>query len=124
MFPWLGPQAPPAIVRLDLLKQSAAAGAAAWSTGAPQALWANGTPVTHPPAKADACILLWMAGGMAAPDTFDQKRYLPFEKGLEVATKLNTFHAVDHVADGVKICTGPANTDEAIDGRTPTLGMA
>ena len=25
--------------------------------------------------KADACILLWMAGGMAAPETFDPKRY-------------------------------------------------
>ena len=37
----------------------------------------------HPAARADACIVLWMAGGMAAPETFDPKQYAPFEKGLE-----------------------------------------
>ena len=30
--------------------------------------------IVHPPAKADAIIVLWMAGGMAAPDTFDPKK--------------------------------------------------
>ena len=118
MYPLLDPQAPPAIVRRDFLKQLAAAGAAAWSTGAPQALWANGTPVTHPPAKADACILLWMAGGMAAPDTFDPKRYLPFEKGLEVARMLSTFPAIDTVVDGVKICQGLEQIAQVMDRAT------
>ena len=34
-----------------------------------------------------AVIVLWMAGGMAHTETFDPKRYTPFEKGLEVRTR-------------------------------------
>ncbi|MFZ9746057.1 MAG: DUF1501 domain-containing protein [Opitutaceae bacterium] len=118
MHPLLDPQAPPAIVRRDFLKQLAAASAAAWSTGMPQAVRANSAPVAHPPAKADACILLWMAGGMAAPDTFDPKRYLPFEKGLEVARMLSTFPAIDTVVDGLKICQGLEHIAQVMDRAT------
>ena len=28
-------------------------------------------------------ILLWMAGGMAQTETFDPKRYTPYQSGLE-----------------------------------------
>ena len=42
---------------------------------------------------------------MAAPDTFDPKGYLPFEKGLEVKKMLSTFPEIDTAADGIKICT-------------------
>ena len=31
---------------------------------------------------ADSVIVLWMAGGMAHTETFDPKRYTPFEKGM------------------------------------------
>ena len=34
-------------------------------------------------ASADTVILCWMAGGMASTETFDPKRYTPFEKGLK-----------------------------------------
>jgi hypothetical protein len=112
------PAAPERIVRRDFLKRLAAAGAAAWATGEPQALWANGAKLTQPPAKADACILLWMAGGMAAPDTFDPKRYHPFEKGLEVAKMLSTFPAIDTAVDGVKICQGLENLAQVMDRAT------
>ena len=79
----IDPTLPEHLIRRDFLKKLAAASTAAWMTGAPQAIWAKtGEKVTHPPAKADACILLWMAGGMAAPDTFDPKGYLPFELSL------------------------------------------
>ena len=44
-----------------------------------------------------------MAGGMAAPDTFDPKRYFPFEKGLEVEKILSTFPAIDTNVDGLQI---------------------
>ena len=30
-------------------------------------------------------ILLWMGGGMAQTDTFDPKRYIPYESGLRSA---------------------------------------
>jgi len=107
------------LIRRDFLKQLSAAGTAAWMTGAPRAIWAKtGEKVTHPPAKADACILLWMAGGMAAPDTFDPKRYLPFEKGLEVKRMLSTFPAITTKLDGVKICQGLENIAQVMDRAT------
>ena len=72
------------IARRTLLKQLGSASLAALASGGARAL-ANtgGETVTHPAAKADSCILIWLAGGMASPDTFDPKRYLPFEKGLD-----------------------------------------
>jgi hypothetical protein len=110
---------PERIIRRDFLKKLAAAGAAAWSSGEPQALWAEtGNPVTQPPAKADACILLWMAGGMAAPDTFDPKRYHPFEKGLEISKMLSTFPAIPTAVDGVQICQGLENIAQVMDRAT------
>jgi hypothetical protein len=112
------PTVPESVVRRDFLKKLAAAGAAAWATGEPQAVWGGEGKVVQPPAKADACILLWMAGGMAAPDTFDPKRYLPFEKGMEVAKMLSTFPAIDTAVDGVKICQGLENIAQVMDRAT------
>ena len=66
----------------------------------------NGAAIEHPAAKADACILLWMAGGMAAPETFDPKRYEPFEVGLPVEKVMSTFPAIDTVVDNIKITPG------------------
>ena len=113
------PSAPKSIVRRDFLKKLAAATTAAWMTGEPRAIWAKtGDPVTQPPAKADACILLWMAGGMAAPDTFDPKGYLPFEKGLEVKRMLSTFPAINTAVDNIKICEGLENIGKVMDRAT------
>jgi uncharacterized protein (DUF1501 family) len=109
----LDPQAPPSIVRRDFLKKLAAASTAAWMTGEPRAVF--GEALKQPDAKADACILLWMAGGMAAPDTFDPKRYHPFQKGLEVAKMLSTFPAIDTAVDGVKMCQGLENIASVMD---------
>jgi hypothetical protein len=101
------PSMPEHLVRRDFLKKLAAAGTAAWMTGEPRMIWGKtGETVQQPPAKADACILLWMAGGMAAPETFDPKRYYPFEKGLEVKKMLSTFDSIDTTLDGVKISAG------------------
>jgi hypothetical protein len=112
----IDPSLPEHIVRRDFIKKLAAASTAAWMTGEPQAIWAKtGEAVTHPPAKADACILLWMAGGMAAPDTFDPKGYLPFEKGLEVKKMLSTFPAINTAVDGIKICQGLENIAQVMD---------
>jgi hypothetical protein len=113
------PSAPETIVRRDFLKKLAAAGAAAWMTGEPRAIWAKtGEAVKHPPARADACILLWMAGGMAAPDTWDPKRYLPFEKGLEVKQMLSTFPAIDTAVDNIKITQGLEHVAKVMDRAT------
>ena len=110
------PTAPPSIVRRDFIKQLSAAATAAWMTGEPRL--AQAASFQHPPARADACILLWMAGGLAAPDTFDPKRYHPFQKGLEVSRMLSTFPAIDTNVDGIKICQGLENIAQVMDRAT------
>ncbi|RMF92279.1 MAG: DUF1501 domain-containing protein, partial [Planctomycetota bacterium] len=87
--------------RRAFLKSTAAATLAALAGPIPR-LHAD-SAASAPAPKADACILLWIAGGMAAPDTFDPKRYEPFEVGLPAEKILSTFPAIDTVVDGVKI---------------------
>ena len=50
-----------------------------------------------PKATADSIIVLWMAGGMAQTETFDPKRYTPFEPGVRTERVLSTFPAIDTV---------------------------
>jgi hypothetical protein len=102
--------------RRTLLKSLASAQLAALMSGAPGLLAAE--TIEHPPATADACILLWMGGGMAAPDTFDPKRYEPFQKGLEVARMLSTFPAINTAVDGLQICEGLENIASVMDRAT------
>ena len=102
------------LARRDFLKQVSAASAAALGCGGTRA-WANPEVVIQPRAKADSCILIWMAGGMAAPDTFDPKRYSPFEKGLDVEKILSTFPAIDTSVDHIKITQGLENVSRIMD---------
>ena len=106
--------------RRTFLRQLAAGTAAAWMAGEPRLLGAasQGEAVIHPPAKADACILLWMAGGMAAPDTFDPKKYVPFAPGVPVAEIESTFPAIDTVVDDIKITEGLENVAKVMDRAT------
>ena len=103
-----------ALSRREYLKQLAAASAAAWMAGEPRLISAaeSGEKIEHPKPTADTCILLWMAGGMAAPETFDPKRYTPFEVGLPVEKVLSTFPAIDTAVDNIKICQGLENVAE------------
>lgn len=95
------------LTRRELLQQLSAASAATMAMGTPRLLASSpGLSVEQPEATADACILIWLAGGMAAPDTFDPKRYHPFQKGLKVADMLSTFPAIDTAVDDIKICQG------------------
>jgi hypothetical protein len=106
----------PVHVRRDFLKQLAAAGAATWAMGEPRLLSASeGEAIQHPTATADSCILLWMGGGMAAPDTFDPKRYVPFEVGVPVKQIESTFPAIDTVVDNIKITAGLENIAKVMD---------
>ena len=65
--------------------------------------------------KADTCILLWMAGGMAAPDTFNPQKYLPFDVGVPVEKILSTFPAIDTVVDNIKFTKGLENLAKVMD---------
>ena len=104
---------PEQIQRRDFIKQLGIASTAALATNGTQAF--GNDLVIHPKAKADSCILIWMGGGMAAPDTFDPKRYLPFEKGLEVNKILSTFPAIDTNVDGIRISQGLENIAQVMD---------
>lgn len=98
--------------RRDFLKALSASTTAALMARAPQLL---ADDIRHPEAKADSCILLWMAGGMAAPETFDPKRYQPFEKGVSMSKVLSTFPAIRTAVDHIQICQGLENIASVMD---------
>jgi hypothetical protein len=98
------PVANESIARRDFVKQLAAASMATLGMAAPRTL--NGNEVVQPPATADSCILIWLAGGMAAPETFDPKFFAPFEVGMPVERMVSTFPAIDTSVDNIKICQG------------------
>ena len=102
------------LARREFLKQLSSASAAALGCRGARAM-ANLQNSTPPPAKADSCILIWMAGGMAAPDTFDPKTYSPFEKGLDVENILSTFPSIDTSVDNIKITKGLENVAGIMD---------
>jgi hypothetical protein len=105
------------IKRREFIQRLGAASAAALASGAPQAVL-GAELVDQPTPKADTCILLWMAGGMAAPDTFDPKRYVPFEVGVPVDKVLSTFPAIDTSVDHIKITQGLENVARVMDRAT------
>ena len=100
--------------RRDFLRATSAAALVAMALDAPRPARAA-EAVVHPAPRADACILLWMGGGMAAPDTWDPKRYLPFEKGLPVERVLSTFPSIDTVVDNIKITQGLEHVAQVMD---------
>ena len=104
---------PEPIQRREFIKQLGLASTAALATNGTEA-WGNNL-VIHPQTKADSCILIWMAGGMAAPDTFDPKKYIPYEKDLEVKRILSTFPAIDTNVDGLQISEGLENIAQVMD---------
>lgn len=74
--------------------------------------------VEQPKPTADACIILWMAGGMAAPETFDPKHYEPFREGLPVEKIISTFPGINTAIDGIQISKGLENVAGILDRAT------
>src|SRR5215468_3379072 len=68
-----------------------------------------------PAATADAVIVLWMAGGMAQTETWDPKRYTPFEPGVRTERVLSTFPAIDTSVDQIKVSQGLERTAKVMD---------
>src|SRR5215510_5773843 len=102
--------------RREFLKALSAAAAATLAGSAPR-LSARET-IEHPQPTADACILLWMAGGMAAPETFDPKRYTPFEVGVPEGRILCTFPSIPTAVDNIRISQGLENVAQVMDRAT------
>ncbi len=73
---------------------------------------------TAPRPRADTLILLWMAGGMAQTETFDPKRYTPFEPGLDPNRVLSTFRPIDTAVDNIKISEGLERLARVMDRAT------
>ncbi len=99
--------------RRDFLKTASAATLAALSAGAPRLFGAEPLPKIKP--TADTVIVLWMAGGMAHTETFDPKRYAPFEKGMDPNVVLSTFPSIDTAVDGIKFSQGLEKIAGVID---------
>jgi hypothetical protein len=100
--------------RRRFLKEMAAASAAALAVE-PLALADELEVAQQPAPTADSCIILWMAGGMAAPETFDPKHYEPFQEGLNVEKIISTFPAIDTSVPGLQISEGLENLAQVMD---------
>jgi Protein of unknown function (DUF1501) len=94
----------PDLTRRDFLARASAATLSALAAGFPRAVVAQESERIVP--TADAVIVLWMAGGMAHTETFDPKRYTPFEPGLKPEQVLSTFPSIDTAVDRIKVSTG------------------
>jgi hypothetical protein len=55
---------------------------------------------------ADCLVVLWMAGGQAATETWDMKKYTPFERGMEAKAVYSTFRSIHTSVDGLHISEG------------------
>jgi hypothetical protein len=103
--------------RRDFLRRMSVAALGTLAGGEPRLLHAAGE-VEHPKPTADTCILLWMAGGMASPETFDPKRYLPFDVGLPAEKILCTFPAIGTAVDNIRISQGLEHIAKVMDRAT------
>src|SRR3954463_12862820 len=91
------------LTRRDFLKTAGAATLSALAAGFPRQILAEEERIK---ATADTVIVLWMAGGMAHTETFDPKRYAPFEKGMSPQGVLSTFPSIPTAIDGVQFSEG------------------
>ena len=102
--------------RRDFLRTAGAATLAALAAGVPRRLQAQAElELRRREAKADAVIVLWMAGGMAHTETFDPKRHTPFEPGMKASDVASTFPAVPTVVDGVCFSEGLEQVGRVLD---------
>src|ERR1041384_1136737 len=92
------------VSRRDFLKTASAATLGTLTTGYTCPIFAAEAPA--PKATADPVIVLWMGGGMAHTETFDPKRYTPYEKGLDSNRVLSTFPSIDTAVDNIKFSEG------------------
>ncbi|MCC2669390.1 MAG: hypothetical protein K0Q72_1861 [Armatimonadetes bacterium] len=100
--------------RRDFLKTAGAVTLSALAAGYPEAVRAAETEPKLP-STADTVIVLWMGGGMAHTETFDPKRYTPYEKGLPSNKVLSTFPSIPTAVDGIRFSEGLEKTAAVMD---------
>jgi hypothetical protein len=102
--------------RREFLRTASAATLSALAAGYPRLVAASPTePLERIKPTADTIIVLWMGGGMAHTETFDPKRYTPYEKGLEPNKVLSTFPTIDTAVDQIKFSEGLEKTARVMD---------
>jgi hypothetical protein len=104
--------------RREFLQKTSAATLAALAASAPMASLLSGCKtkkIGQTDGTADTVILLWMAGGMAHTETFDPKRYTPYEKDMEGNRVLSTFKSVPTVLDGIHFSEGLESIGKVMD---------
>lgn len=101
--------------RRGFLQTASAATLSALAAGAPNAVLAAGAAAPGKNATADTVIVLWMGGGMAHTETFDPKRYTPFEAGMRSEKVLSTFPSIPTVVDGIRFSEGLEKTAAVMD---------
>ena len=104
------------MTRRDFLKTASTATLSALAAGFPRQLLSAEEQKIVP--IADTVIVLWMAGGMAHTETFDPKRYTPFEPGLKPEQVLSTFPQIDTIVDNIKLTQGLENIARVMDRAT------
>src|SRR3954468_13930562 len=90
--------------RRDFLKTASASTIGALLASPPRLFGSPALEKITP--TADTLIILWMGGGMAHTETFDPKRYAPFERGMNPNSVLSTFPAIDTKVDQIKFSAG------------------
>jgi hypothetical protein len=104
--------------RREFLQKTSAATLAAMAAGVPMSSLLSGCKTRQPGqtnGTADTVILLWMAGGMAHTETFDPKRYTPYETGMDPNRVLSTFRPIPTVLDGVNFSDGLQSIGKVMD---------
>ncbi len=97
------------------MKTASAATLSALAAGYPRAVQGIEAEEGKAKAAADTVIVLWMAGGMAHTETFDPKRYTPFEKGMASSAFLSTFPSIDSSVDHIKLSAGLERVAKVMD---------
>ncbi|WP_018623131.1 DUF1501 domain-containing protein [Spirosoma luteum] len=109
--------------RREFLQKTSAATLAAMAASAPIPALLSGcsgagndkTKLVGQRGTADTVILIWMAGGMAHTETFDPKRFTPYETGMEGNRVLSTFKSVPTVLDGIHFSDGLQSIGKVMD---------
>ena len=91
------------------------AGMAAMAASVPAASFLSCQRPTGNESTADSVILLWMAGGMCHTETFDPKKYVPYEKGIESKRVHSTFKSIPTAVDGLQFSEGLSGIGSVMD---------
>ena len=101
--------------RREFLRTASAATLSALAAGCPRPVLGGESKDEKIKPTADTVIVLWMAGGMAHTETFDPKRYAPFEKGMTPDQMLSSFPSIDTSVDQIKFSQGLENMARVMD---------